>query len=372
MAERDLYKILGVAKGAPDEDIKSAYRKLARKYHPDVNPGNKAAEEKFKQVAAAYDVLSSPEKRKLYDEFGEGATRGDFDPEKARAYRQWKSGRRATGHPFESESFEFDLGDLFGGAAGRGGSGGFDGFGGGPRRARTPQDIVATVELELDQALKGAEIRVQVPSSTPCSTCRGTGDKPGTKPHTCAECKGTGRARAVRGPLNLMQPCGTCGGTGKISTPCGACSGTGDVEKTEPVTVRIPAGADDGSRLRVPGHGARGDLVIETRVRPHPHFRREGLELYLKLPVTLDEAYNGASVEVPTPDGPVNLRIPPRSQNGAKLRLRGRGVARGRDRGNLYVELDVRLPDRDDARVAEALKGATAAYSRPVREGIRL
>jgi len=367
MAESDPYKVLGVAKTATEDEIRTAYRKLARKFHPDVNPGKKDAEEKFKQVSAAYDVLGDEKKRKLFDEFGEAGTRQDFDPEKARAYSQARSGRRGARQPFSEESFGFDLGDLFGGRTAD--------FDGGARRggAVPAQDILATVELDFVQALRGFEIQVEVPVHAECPTCHGSGDKPGTKPQTCSECKGSGRSQAVRGPLNLMATCRRCHGRGKLSTSCETCGGAGAVEHREPVTVRIPAGADDGSRLRVTGRGAGGgDLVIETRVRPHPYFRRDGLGLHLKLPVTLDEAYSGASVEVPTPDGPVNLRIPPRSQNGAKLRLRGKGVARGRERGNLYVELDIKLPDREDPRLAEAFREANAAYAQPVREGLHL
>lgn len=365
MAEQDLYKTLGVSKSATDDEIKNAYRKLARKYHPDVNPGKKDAEEKFKEVSAAYDTLSDPKKRKLYDEFGEAGTRADFNADQARAYSQWKSGRRSTQRPFEEEAYDFDLGDLFGGM-------GMGGMGGRGRQPAQPQEVLAAVELDFVQALRGVELQVEIPVQQSCRNCDGSGDRPGTKPEVCKECKGSGRAQAVRGPLNLMATCRKCHGRGKLSTPCNTCGGAGAVESREPVTVRIPAGADDGDRLRVAGKNGRSDLVIETRVRPHPCFRREGLELYLKLPVTLDEAYAGASVEVPTPDGPVALRIPPHSQSGAKLRLRGKGVARGRERGNLYVEIEIKLPDREDDRIKEAFKQANDAYSRPVREGIRL
>jgi curved DNA-binding protein len=305
MAEKDLYASLGVAKTASEAEIRSAYRKLARKHHPDVNPGNKDAEAHFKEISAAYDVLSDAEKRKLYDEFGHEGLRGGFDPEQARAYRTWQDRRSTTGSPFSEEVYDFsDLGDLFGG-------GGFR------RRAARGEDVIAIVELDLAQAIRGTEITVRVPA-------------------------GDGRA------------------------------GDG-----EPVTVRIPKGAEDGSRLVVKGRGAPGpgnappgDLIIETRVRRHPHFRRDGLDLHLELPVTLDEAYNGAEVTVPTPDGSVKLRIPPGSQQRQELRLRAKGVTRGDRRGDLYVTLDVRLPDKDDAELAEAMR--RARYGKPVREGISL
>jgi len=310
MAEKDLYEVLGVSKTATEDEIRAAYRKLARKHHPDVNPGNKSAEARFKEISAAYEVLVDAEKRKLYDEFGHEGLRGGFDPEQARAYKTWQSRRGATGSPFQEEVFDLgdlgDLGDLFGRA------GGFR------RRAARGEDVVALVELDLLQAIQGTEITVRIPNE----------------------------AR---------------GGEG------------------EPFTVRIPKGAEDGSRLVVKGRGAPGsnkappgDLIIETRVREHPYFRRAGLDLHLDLPVTLDEAYNGSEVEVPTPDGPVKLRVPPRSQQGQELRLRGKGVTRGDRRGDLYVKLDVRLPENDDEELAKAAKHARNAYVKPVREGIRL
>ena len=306
---RDLYQILGVARTATADEIRSAYRKLARKYHPDVNPGDQEAENKFKEVAAAYEVLSDEQKRKAYDEFGEEALREGFDPEQARAYRQWKDRRTRGGAPFEQEVVDLgDLGDL-GGIFG-------DMFGGARRRAGGPRpggDLHAVAELDLSQAIHGAE-------------------------------------------MSLMHP----------------------VTQT-PLRVRIPKGADTGSILRIPGKGTPGvagappgDLVIETRVRPHEHVRREGLDLHMKMPVTLDEAYNGASIEVPTFTGPVKLRVPPRSQPGSKLRLRGKGVERGEQRGDFYIELDVRLPDRPDEHLARAIHEASNAYTQPVRREIRL
>lgn len=298
MAET-LYEVLGVAKDAKPDAIRSAYRKLARKHHPDVNPGDKKAEERFKKIATAYEVLSDDKRRAAYDEFGEESLQGGFDADKAREYAKWQRVRqqqRPTG--FEGGPVEFDLSELFGG-----------GRRGGPRRGR---DLHATVELGLRDALRGAEVSLEIPD------------------------QGT-------------------------------------------VRVRIPPGADTGSTIRVPGKGSpgaggapAGDLVIETEVRPHPHLRREGLDLHLTLPVTLEEAYNGASIDVPTFEGAIVLKIPPRSQNHAKLRLRGKGVARKETRGDLIVELDVRMPDKPDDALAEALRASRAAYSVPVREELKL
>lgn len=325
-AAQDVYAVLGVAKNATLEEIRRTYRQLARKHHPDRNPGDKAAEERFKQIAAAYEVLSDAQKRKHYDEFGEDSLRAGFDPEKARAYQQWGQARGGSGGWSESMPFEFDLEDLFR----RGGRSGWTGGG---------EDVVAVVELDFAQALRGAEIEVRIPG---------------------------------------RRVCPACGGASKRRRRCTVCHGTGRVASEDTHKVRIPPGADDGSELRVRGRGApgleggaAGDLVIRTRVRPHPHFRREGLDLHLRLPVTIDEAYLGASIEVPTPDGAVQMKVPPKSTSGTTLRLRDKGVARGDRRGDLYVELVAQVPDRDDASLSQALREGARLYSRPVREGIR-
>lgn len=298
MAE-SLYEVLGVARDAQPDAIRSAYRKLARKHHPDVNPGDKKAEEQFKKIATAYEVLSDEKRRAAYDEFGEESLQGGFDPGKAREYAKWQRARaqqRSTS--FEDGPIEFDFSELFGGGARRG-----------PRRGH---DLHATVQMELRDAIAGAEVALEIPE------------------------QGT-------------------------------------------VRVRIPPGADTGSKIRIPGKGAPGagggppgDLVIETAVRPHPHLRRDGLDLHLVLPVTLDEAYNGASIDVPTFEGTVVLKIPPRAQSGAKLRLRGKGVARKETRGDLIVELAVRMPDKDDPALADALRASRTAYSAPVRQELTL
>ena len=298
----NLYDTLGVKRDASEDDIRKAYRKLAKKHHPDVNPGNKAAEDKFKAVSAAYEVLSDPKKRANYDEFGDAALQGGFDPAKAREYARWQDRRSQRG------------GFADGGMGGPGGPVEFD-FAELFNRRRGPtrgQDVHAVFQMDLRQAVEGAEVSIEVPD------------------------QGT-------------------------------------------VRVRIPPGADTGSVIRLPGKGgvgARGglpgDLVIETEVKPHPLIRRDGLDLTLSLPVTLDEAYNGASIDVPTFDGTVVLKIPPRSQNGARLRLRGKGVERKSTRGDLFVELDVRMPDKADDKLGSALRNSGAAYSKPVREGLEL
>ncbi len=367
--------MLGVARTATADEIRKAYRKLARKHHPDVNPGKPAEADKFKRVASAYEVLSDEKKRKAYDEFGDASLRSGFDADGQRAYEQRArraaesrraGGGRGFGGGYASEDdgggFDFDLGDLFGG--------------GGRAARRGPaagDDIVASVELDFVQALRGAELSVDAPTGQTCPTCTGSG----TTGAKCKTCDGTGRVNAAGGPMRIVAACPHCGGSGK--EPCPTCHGEGVVPGTRKVTVRIPPGADDGSRLRVPGLGSPGrgggppgDLYIQIKVRAHPHFSREGLDLLLKLPVTVAEAYLGASIPVPTPDGPVQLKVPPRSQSGQNLRLRGKGVRRGDDVGNLLVELLVRVPDKEDARLAEAVKAANDLYSTPVREGVTL
>jgi DnaJ-class molecular chaperone len=295
-----LYDTLGVAKTASADEIRKAYRKLARKHHPDVNPGNAAAEETFKKVSAAYDVLSDEKKRANYDEFGDASLQGGFDPAKAREYAKWQNTRQERSSRFGDEQgpVDFDFADFFG-----------------RRQPRGPQrgaDVGASVEIDLRQAVEGTELSADLPG-------HGT------------------------------------------------------------VRVRIPKGANTGSTLRVPGKGSPGinggppgDLIIETIVRPHPLIRREGLDLHLTLPITLSEAYNGATVDVPTFDGKVSLKVPPHSAQHAKLRLRGKGVHRGKEQGDLIVELDIRMPDRTDDALASSLRAADALYTKPVREGMTL
>ncbi len=374
--QQDLYATLGVKRDASEDEIRKVYRKLAREHHPDVNPGKPEAEEKFKRIAAAYEVLTNKEKRALYDEFGHEGLRGGFDPEQARAYRQYAEGRRAAAGA-EDIPFDFDLGDLFG-ARGAGRARGARSPGQAPWAA-AGTDIHATVQLDFKTALEGTEVSLEIPVQGPCEVCAGTGEKPGAEARTCPQCHGEGRVQVVRGPMKLMSVCPSCGGDGVVRDPCDRCGGSGVLGSTRAVQVRLPPGVDDGSELRVRGKGGPGfgggppgDLLLTTRVLPHPHFRREGLDLHLKLPVTLSEAYAGASLEVPTPSGAVKLKVPPRTQQGARLRLRGKGVKRGAEQGDLFVEIEVRLPDKDDPALVEALKATEPLYSEKVRGGIAL
>jgi molecular chaperone DnaJ len=368
----DHYAVLGVARDASADDIKRAYRKLARQYHPDVNPGNKQAEEKFKQVSTAYDVLSSADKRKLYDEFGAEGVRGGFDPEQARSYRRWSEDRAASGVSEQDVPFDFDFGDLFGARARQGRA---------PRQGFSVagEDIHVTVKLDFVTALRGTLIQVRAPVISTCPTCVGSGAEPGGSAETCPECQGTGKRKLAHGPMNLLTICPRCGGDGRIHEPCRACAGVGTLRSEQTVDVRIPAGADDGSELRVRGKGGvglaggpPGDLIIRTEVEPHPHFTRDGLDLTLTLPITIHEAYSGATLSVPTPTGPVQTKIPPRSQSGNKLRLRGKGVTRGSSVGDLYLALSVRVPEAANDALERALRETETLYTKPVREEIRL
>jgi molecular chaperone DnaJ len=371
--EQDLYAVLGVQRGASEDDIKRAYRKLARAHHPDVNPGNAQAEEKFKAISAAYDVLSNADKRKLYDEFGKEGLRGGFDPEQARAYQRWTGQREAAGSGGREPDvpFDFDFGDLFGARAARGGAGRTRGLAG--------EDVLVSVELDFVTALRGTQVEVRFPIRGACAVCMGSGEKPDSQPKICPDCQGSGKKQIARGPLNMVTTCPTCGGDGKVHDPCTNCGGAGLIASEQKVDVRIPPGADDGSELRVRergspglGGGPPGDLIIRVRVSPHPHFTRDGLDLTLKLPLTIEEAYLGASVSVPTPAGEVQMKVPARAQTGHKLRLRGKGVTRGTNTGDLYVELQVRVPESEDEQLAAALRDTARLYTRPVREGIQL
>ena len=384
MKEKDLYAALGVPRTASDAEIKKAYRKLARKHHPDVNPGNKEAEERFKAISEANDVLSDSEKRKLYDEFGMAGVQSGFDAEQARAYRDYAQSRSAGAGP----------GSGFSGFGGGGQGAGFGGytnfedlFGdifterGGRAPAARGEDIEYELEIGLLDALRGLSTEITIQRPEICPTCNGSGSDPAGAT-TCPECKGEGRVRVGQGPVAFMRACPRCGGAGKVSLrPCPTCGGSGHRMTTERLNVHIPAGVDDGSRVRVAGKGGagsavapQGDLFIRVRVRPHPLLQRRGHDLYMDLPVTVGEAAIGASVEVPTPDGPVRVRVPASSQAGRQLRVRGRGAPhlRGKERGDLYLKLVIHVPEGDSPAVVEAARALDATYTRSPREGLRL
>lgn len=358
MAKEDYYQVLGVKRDAKPEEIKKAYRRLARKYHPDVNPGDKAAEERFKGITEAHDVLSDPKKRGVYDRFGQ------YSDNLAEGINNAK-GRR----PGDFDFAGFDWGTSAGGSsnATAGGGGSFrdifaDLFGGaGAKAEREPPrpapirgaDIEMPLTLSFEEAVTGMTTNLTVNRSEQCPRCNGAGDTGGT-PVTCPTCKGTGQVSRAGGRMRFAQECPDCSGTGKRRPPCPVCNGLGVVPKTENVKVRIPAGVDTGSRVRIPGkgHGGRlgappGDLFIITNVGRHSYFTRKGDNIYVTIPLTVPEAALGAKIEVPTVNGKAQLRIPPGTQSGQKFRLRERGVPSLRNaqaRGDQFVEVQVTLP----------------------------
>ena len=345
---RNPYEVLGVAKNASDEDIKKAYRKLAREYHPDRNPGDNGAEDRFKEVQAAYDVLSDPEKRRAYDAFGEAGARG------------FPGGAQDMGG-MRFEEFDLgNLGDLLGGM-----------FGGGRRGAsRQPMrgnDLETHVRISFEDSLKGARVRVPVEVETACSVCHGTGAEPGTSPITCPQCGGRGVVSDSQGLFAFSQPCPRCRGNGTIvEKPCRNCRGSGRERVTKRYSVKIPAGARTGTKVRLKGKGEAGlssgpsgDLFVVVGVEPSPLFERRGSDLVLDVPVTYAEAALGGSVEIPTPDGPVSLKVPAGTESGKLLRVKGRGVPRlkGNGRGDLLARINVTVPKKLTKAEREALEG---------------
>jgi molecular chaperone DnaJ len=374
MTEKDLYAVLGVSRTATAEDIKKAYRKLARAHHPDVNPGNKEAEERFKALSEANDILGDPEKRKLYDEFGMAGAQSGFDPAQARAHREqaaeWQRRSSSDAEGFGGySSFEDIFGDIFGGGAG----------GGAPEMRGGDAESELTIDL-LD-AVRGLSTELTIQRQESCPVCEGSGADPASAT-TCPDCQGRGTVRMGKGPMGMTRTCPRCGGAGKVSTrPCPTCQGSGRRITSERLSVRIPAGVDTGSRVRVAGKGSpgtgkapAGDLYIRVIVRPHPLLERRGDDLYMDMPVKVSEAMLGAAIEVPTPDGPVRVKVPALSQAGRQLRVKGRGVPhlKGGGSGDLYLRLQVYVPDQESPAAAEAARALDAAYARGPRDGWRL
>ncbi|MBA3262119.1 MAG: molecular chaperone DnaJ [Thermoleophilaceae bacterium] len=354
-AVKDPYQTLGVAKNASDDDIKKAYRKLARQYHPDRNPGDASAEERFKEVQEAYSILSDAEKRKAYDSGGGvfgGA--GGFDPG---AFRGNFGG------------FGDIISDLFGGA-GRGGPQGAR-----PERGR---DLETDVHVSFEQAMEGAQVPVSVPLSAPCPTCRGTGAKPGTAPTICSRCQGRGVEAESQGLFSISQPCRQCGGTGtEIKDPCPTCEGSGRTRQVKRYRVNIPAGVRDGSRVRLSGKGEvgprggpAGDLYVVTRVGESPIFTRKGDNLEVEVPITIPEAIRGATIEVPTLAATKRIRVAPGTQHGTVQRLRGEGPPKlgGRGRGDLRYKLQIDVPSSLSREQSEAVDDLAAVMDGNPRE----
>lgn len=372
MAEKDLYAILGVPRTATQEEIKKAYRKLARRYHPDVNPGNKEAEEKFKEISEAHEILSDPEKRKLYDEFGMAGLQAGFDAERARGYEQWRREQAEFGRAYGGagfgrfESFEDIFGDLFGEAVRPG--------------PRPGADLESEIEVDLLDAIRGRTVELSLERPAVCQVCRGTGQDPAAT-MTCTECLGSGRVQVARGPVRFSRTCPRCAGSGSIaSRECSACGGAGQSVQQERLQVRIPPGVDNGSRIRVAGKGAPGlgggppgDLYLRVRVRPHPWLERRGDDLYMDVPVTVSEAVLGGPITVPTPTGTIRVHVPPGSQSGKLLRIRGKGVPhlQGGGSGDLYLRLMVHVPTDSSEAVRNAAKALDALYGGNPRDRIR-
>jgi molecular chaperone DnaJ len=393
-AKKDYYEILGVKKSASADEIRKAFRKLARKYHPDVNPGDKSAEEKFKALSEANDVLSDPKKRKIYDQVGFYSD--NIDPATAEAYARAGGGAGGAGAaggfpggfsgggaqdggqgvPFDFGGFDFsDLVDSAGRGRRSGGGGGFrDIFGsifGGGRGAASAEegpepgtDLEYQVNVPFWTAIRGGVMRLNISRHDVCSNCHGQGSL--EAPGKCPECNGTGQITQTGGRMKFNVQCPRCHGTGKNLTTCPTCHGEGTVSKTEPLEVRIKAGTRDGQRIRIPGKGnagahggAPGDLYVIIRTEEHPIFRRDGDDIYLTVPVSATEAALGAKIEVPTIDGRALLKIPPGTQSGQKLRLREKGVPSATKegaRGDEIVEITITVPMPRDERTKELLR----------------
>jgi molecular chaperone DnaJ len=357
----ELYKTLGVAKNASDDEIKKAYRKLARQYHPDRNPDDKGAEEKFKEISAAHDVLADPEKRKEYDAGGQFGGFGGFG-----------SGGGGQG-PFGAGGAQggfggADLGDIFSSIFSRGGGGR------GQAQQVRGRDLETEIQLSFDQAVNGAQISVTVPKSERCTTCRGSGAKPGTSPVTCPRCEGRGIDAQSQGFFSISQPCPQCGGAGQIiEDPCPTCGGSGLTQQTKRYKVNVPAGVKDGSRIRLAGKGEAGprggppgDLYVTTRVAASPVFNRlDGGNLEVTVPITIPEALRGGTIEVPTLEGTKKIKVAPGTKHGTIQRLRGEGPPKpkGKGRGDIRYRLEIAIPSELSEEQTEAAEKLAEAFN---------
>ncbi|EXV91888.1 molecular chaperone DnaJ [Acinetobacter baumannii] len=350
MAKRDYYEVLGVSKTASDDEIKKAYRKLAMKYHPDRNPDNAEAEEKFKEASEAYEILSDSEKRSMYDRMGHNAFEGGF------------GGAGGGFGGFSAEDIFSQFGDIFCGA-----------FGGGGRqqRQRRGSDLRYVMELTLEEAVKGVKKTITFTAPAPCDVCDGKGSKNPKDVETCKTCHGSGQVRMQQGFFSVQQTCGTCRGQGKIiKNPCHACHGSGVADRQQTLEVTIPAGVDNGDRVRLSGKGEAirdgqaGDLYVEVVVREHEIFQRDGADLYMDVPVSIADAALGKEIEIPTLEGRVSLKIPEGTQTGKLFRLRGKGVRPVRSSmvGDLLCRIVVETPVNLTSRQRELLKELQASF----------
>jgi molecular chaperone DnaJ len=372
----ELYKTLGVAKKASEDEIKKAYRKLARKYHPDRNPDDPAAEEKFKEISAAHDVLGDPEKRKEYDAGGMFAGAGGFGG----GGNPFGAGGAGGGSPFGAGQAA-GFGDIFSSIFNRSG-------GGRPEPVRG-RDLETEVQLTFDQAVRGAQIEVTVPKAERCQTCRGNGAKPGTRPTTCPRCGGRGIDAQSQGLFSISQPCPQCGGSGEIiEDPCPTCGGSGLTQQTKRYKVNIPPGVKEGGRVRLAGKGEAGprggppgDLYVVTRVASSPVFKRlDDGNLEVTVPITIPEALRGGTIEVPTLDGTKKIKVAPGTRHGSVQRLRGQGPPRprGKGRGDIRYRLEIEVPEalneeQSEAaeKLAEALNGSDPRAELLRKAGVR-
>ena len=376
---RDYYEILGVTRDASEDQIKKAYRKLARKWHPDINPGAADAEKKFKDLSMAYEVLGKPEKRKIYDEFGEEGLQSGFDAEKVRERKKWKNFRRK--HDFRggqnnvSEEY-WNYENIFGNLFDQGGE--FDTFS--EPRPKKGSDVEHELRIDLPSALKGFETQLSLRKETACSECLGTGADPKIQEGLCLTCGGTGRINAKQRQAAILRTCPQCGGKGKIGRPCGECGGTGTKILLRQIKVAVPKGIRDGSKVRVAGEGeapaggVAGDLFLKIRVKPHPFLKRENDDLHMEVPVTVGEAMKGAKIRLPTVEGSVDLKIPPGSQGGQLYKLKGKGAfdPKTGKAGDLIVKLVVKLPCSKHEKCVEAASEIDQYYDRNVRAELKI
>jgi molecular chaperone DnaJ len=345
--KRDYYEVLGVNRDASEEEVKKAYRKLAMKFHPDRNPDNKASEEKFKEAKEAYEVLSDPGKRRAYDAHGHAGVNPQMGG--------MGGGPGDPGFGGFAEAFGDIFGDIFGGGGGRGRSSVYRGA-----------DLRYNLEISLEQAARGTETKIRIPTMEECETCKGSGAKPGTQPKTCSTCGGSGAVRMSQGFFSVQQTCPTCHGSGRmISDPCNACSGAGRVKRHKTLSVKIPAGIDEGDRIRLTGEGEAGlnggppgDLYVVVHLKEHSVFQRDGNDLHCEMPVSFSLAALGGEIDIPTLEGQAKVKIPPETQTGQVLRLRGKGIkgVRASSPGDLLCEIVVETPVRLTDRQKELLR----------------
>ncbi|HUN67646.1 MAG TPA: molecular chaperone DnaJ [Burkholderiales bacterium] len=344
MPKRDYYEVLGINRDASEEDIKKAYRRLAMKWHPDRNPDNPKAEEHFKEAKEAYEVLTDPQKRPAYDQYGHAGV----DP----------SAAGGAGAGFGQSGFGDMFSDIFGEI--------FGGARGGRSNVFRGADLRYNLEIALEQAAHGFETKIRIPTLAECSTCHGSGAKPGTQPQTCSTCRGAGQVRVSQGPFSIAQTCPRCHGSGKmVAHPCAACSGAGRIKHQKTLSVKIPAGVDEGDRVRLSGEGEAGvnggppgDLYVQVHLRPHPVFQRDHDDLHCEMPVSFATAALGGEIEIPTLDGSARIKVPNETQSGKTFRLRGKGIkgVRSHSPGDLFCHVVVETPVKLTGRQRELLE----------------